>query len=212
MRITMKKLLGATVFIALLGLVSVPARAQEFRGAITGTVTDLTGAIVPNAKVALTDTATGVRTSTSTNAVGIYTVDLLPIGPYDVSVESKGFEVSVSHIGLHTGERLQVDFQLHPGHEVQTVTVTTEAPQLETTTGGTVQVIEAAEIADSPLIKRNPFTMADDQAGVTIFPGQNPESALGRTITVEWTLTSSMAAYPTLPSTCSTVLRIAALM
>jgi hypothetical protein len=179
MRITMKKLFGTTVLVALLGLVSVPALAQEFRGAVTGTVTDLSGAIVPNAKVVLTDTATGVKSTTSTNALGNYTVDLLPIDPYDIRVETTGFEVSVSHIGLHTGERLQVDVQLHPGHEVQTVTVTTEAPQLETTTGGTVQVIEAAEIADSPLIKRNPFTMADDQAGVTIFPGQNPESALG---------------------------------
>jgi hypothetical protein len=109
MRITMKKLFGTAVVIALLGLVSVPARAQEFRGSVTGTVTDLNGAVVPNARIVLTDTATGVKTTTSTNALGNYSVDLLPIDPYDVRVESAGFEASVSHIGLHTGERLQVD-------------------------------------------------------------------------------------------------------
>lgn len=179
MRIMVKNLLGLILSVAFLGLASIPTLAQEFRGAVTGTVTDTTGGIIPNAKVVLTDTATGVTARTTTNALGIYTVDLLPIGPYDVHVEMDGFEVSVSHIGVHTGERVQADVQLHPGRDVQTITVTNETPQLETTTGGTVQVIEAAEIADSPLIKRNPFTMADDQTGVTIFPGQNPESALG---------------------------------
>jgi hypothetical protein len=162
-----------------LGLASLPTLAQEFRGAVTGTVADTSGGVIPGAKVTLTNTATGVITKAITNAVGIYTVDLLPIGSYDVRVQMAGFEAAITHIAVHTGDRVQADIQLHPGHDVQTVTVTNEAPQLETTTGGTVQVIESAEIADSPLIKRNPFTMADDQTGVTIFPGQNPESALG---------------------------------
>lgn len=170
----MKNCFVTTVLIALLGLLSLPALAQEFRGAVTGAVTDMTGAIVPNAKVKLTDTATGVTSTTSTNAAGIYTVDLLPIGPYDVRVDMSGFEISVSHIGLHTGERLQVDVQLHPGTAVQTVTVTSDAPQLETTNGGTIDVLGEQQIADEPMLGRNPFAMAGDVAGVTMFPGQNP--------------------------------------
>ena len=87
------------------------------------------------------------------------------------------FEAAVSHIGLHTGERLQVDVKLHPGQEIQTVTVTSEAPQLETTNGETVAVLEQQQVADEPMLGRNPFAMAGDVAGVTMFPGQNPLTA-----------------------------------
>ena len=164
----------------LAGVVSFPSRglAQQFRGAVTGVITDSAGAAVSGAKVELTNTDTGVLTPAVTNESGVYSVDLLPIGPYDIRVTMTGFETAVSQVILHGGDRLQMDIRLHPGGESQTVTVTDTAPQLETTTGSSGQTLDQTEISNSPLLGRNPFAMAMNLTGVTIPPGQNPATAL----------------------------------
>ena len=68
------------------------ALAQVTTAAIHGTVTDLTGAALPNAKVTATNTATGITTATTSNRSGFYTFTALQIGPYRVDVELTGFE------------------------------------------------------------------------------------------------------------------------
>jgi hypothetical protein len=179
MRTKVKKLIGRIVGVALLGLLSITAavQAQEFRAAVTGKVTDTSEAVVVNAEVQLTNNATGVITTTHTNNVGVYSVDLLPIGAYKVEVKMSGFERAVEQCDLHTGDRKQIDIQLHPGRQEETITVTSTAPQLETATGDAVQVIETTQIADAPLIGRNPYVMANDIAGVKLFSGQNTVTA-----------------------------------
>lgn len=170
----MSRTIGITIAALLMAVVQ--AIAQEFRGAVTGKVTDTSGAVVVNAEVQFTNVGTGVKTRTQTNDTGEYTADLLPIGSYSIQVKMAGFESTVSHCDLHTGDRLQIDVQLHPGRQEETLTVTTTAPQLETATGDAVQVIEKSEIEEAPLLGRNPVTMAADQPGVAFFPGQNPAS------------------------------------
>src|SRR5690348_3605621 len=71
--------------------VSLPATAQTVTGAITGVVTDPSGALVAGARVTAENNATGVRAAAQTNGSGAYTIRFLPIGVYTVTVEAKGF-------------------------------------------------------------------------------------------------------------------------
>src|SRR4051794_32822404 len=89
----MKKIV---VFLAciLAGLYIQPGVAQTITGAITGTVTDQTGAVVPNAKITATNVATNVSTSTQSNESGIYNLLFLPVGQYRVNAEATGFKAA----------------------------------------------------------------------------------------------------------------------
>jgi hypothetical protein len=111
-------------------------------GAFTGTVTDSTGAVVPNAAVTAKNVETGVETSRPTSSAGIYQISPLIIGTYSVTVSAQGFE-TFKQEGLVINEN-QV-FGLNPilrvGSETQTVTVTELPPALDTTNavlGGTI--------------------------------------------------------------------------
>src|SRR6266436_7642478 len=83
----------SAVLVALLAtwLFSVSAIAQVDAGAVRGTVTDPTGAVVPNAKVTLTNDATGLSTAAATGSDGTYTFGPIKIGAYKISVEETGF-------------------------------------------------------------------------------------------------------------------------
>jgi len=90
---------------ALALLLAAPLVAQEFRGAITGTVTDATGAAVPGALVEVRNTDTVSVTTAQTNESGTYTVPFLIPGNYKVTVTSQGFKQSVREaIELHAGD------------------------------------------------------------------------------------------------------------
>src|SRR3981081_1116172 len=97
------------------------ASAQTF-GEITGEVRDPSGAVVPRAAVAVTNTATNVSRSTVTNNEGIYSVPALDPGIYQVKVESEGFQPTVrSNVELQVQQTARVDFALAVGQTAQTV-------------------------------------------------------------------------------------------
>ena len=92
---------AAIVFLALLALLSgTTALGQAVYGNIVGTVTDPSGAAVPNAKVTITDTSRGVSVNTTTNESGNFTQRFLIVGRYQVRVEVQGFKVSVQEVGV----------------------------------------------------------------------------------------------------------------
>src|SRR5260370_7201805 len=97
----MRKLLLLAVSFALC-LVSI-GMAQTITGSITGTVTDSTGAVVPNVTITATNTSTNLKYDTKTNEAGLYNLQFLPIGQYPLSTEAPAFKTTVlGPFGLQT--------------------------------------------------------------------------------------------------------------
>lgn len=130
--------------------------SQTPTGEITGLVTDTTGAAIPGVSVEILNLNTGLLRSTNTGAVGFYTVALLPTGTYRVSVKSQGFRsVERSNLELAAMQSLRVDVQLEIGEVTETVTVTDEAPQVDTRTVNQGMLVDDRRVRDLPLNGRN---------------------------------------------------------
>ncbi|MBO0726669.1 MAG: carboxypeptidase regulatory-like domain-containing protein, partial [Blastocatellia bacterium] len=141
--------------------------SQEFRGSITGRVTDNNGAAVTKAAITITNTATNVSSSTATNGDGDYTALYLIPGNYSVTVEAAGFKKSTrQNVEIRVGDRLQIDMRLEVGNVSETVNVNSDAPLLETNSASAGQVIDQRRIADLPLSDGNPFVLSRLSAGV----------------------------------------------
>src|SRR5438309_4225335 len=109
------------------------AFAQSDRGTITGTVADSSGALIPNAKISLTNSATQSRYDTVTSGTGNYTIPTLPVGLYDLSVEQPGFSAyKQTGIRVQVAVTTRVDVILQVGLANQTVEVAAETPMLRT--------------------------------------------------------------------------------
>src|SRR5262249_27922930 len=108
--------------------------AQTITGSVNGTVTDSSGAIVPNAKVTATNADTGVNTDTTTNSDGIFTIRFLQIGRYKVTVSAPGFgDSTYGPFALETGQNAKIDGILTIAGQQQKVSVDAEvAPLLNT--------------------------------------------------------------------------------
>jgi hypothetical protein len=148
------------------------ATAQVDTGNIVGTVRDPTGAVVPDARVVVTNLATQVTQATQTNSEGQYVVLLIQVGTYSVSVEKAGFDKSIeSGIKVDVQTRLQVDFTLRLGAVTQKVEVTTTAPLLDTQSANVGQVVGDRAIAELPLNGRRYDDLVFLTAGVnTVTP------------------------------------------
>src|SRR6202035_3779902 len=83
---------GCAFFICLLLFMSVQAKAQTLYGSVVGTVTDNTGAAVPNANVVITETQTNESRTVPTDNGGVYTVSTVPAGSYQVTITKEGFQ------------------------------------------------------------------------------------------------------------------------
>ena len=144
-----------------------PAFGQESRGSISGTVVDPQGAVVPGARVVVTNTQTNVENHTSTNNTGFFEVPLLNPGAYSVSVELAGFKKAVrSGLELNVGGRLAIDVRLEMGQVADTVEVTGAAPLLETRSASGGRLVSNREISQLPVNSMNPFLLAGLAAGM----------------------------------------------
>ncbi|MBS1827588.1 MAG: TonB-dependent receptor [Acidobacteria bacterium] len=129
-------------------------QAQTSSARVTGTITDPTGAAVPQARVTLRNQSTGISTSAETNATGIYTLSFLQPGPYDLTIEGNGFKRYTRQVTLETGQVLPIDAVLQLGDVSESVSVTTETPLLQAETSSLNQLIENATIKNMPLASR----------------------------------------------------------
>jgi hypothetical protein len=142
---------------ALLSLVSVTltvtaALAQSTLGTITGLVSDSSGAVIPNAVVVATNTATGTRAQTVSSGGGNYVIPNLQVGPYEVTVAVTGFKgFSRSGINLSTNDNIRVDVVLEVGAASEQVSVTGEAPPLKTESTEVSTTMERKLVNDVPL-------------------------------------------------------------
>lgn len=159
------------VCIGLLLMSSSLSFAQDTRGNISGTVTDSQGDLIPGAGVTVTNTGTGTATRLTTNASGYYEAPLLLPGTYSVTVENTGFKRSIrSGLTLALGEQLQINFQLEPGAANESVTVTAEAPLLDTSTVSTGRALSNREVMDLPVVGNNITMLSRFAPGVQV-PG-----------------------------------------
>jgi len=132
------------------------AFAQGDRGTITGTVTDPTGAVIPNATVQLTNSDTAAVYQVATTSTGNYTLANLPVGTYVLTVDAMGFK-KYDRPGLmvQVAETSRVDAILEVGSSTETITVNTEAPLLKTESGEISHQVDYAAADLLPLFTTN---------------------------------------------------------
>jgi hypothetical protein len=130
----------------------VPAYAQIDSGSLTGTVTDPSGAIVPEATVTITNADTGTSRTTVSNQAGSYSVPSLPPGKYNVSVSKAGFSTAQqSGLTLQVAQVATVDITLQVGNVSEKVVVSSTASALSTTDASLGTVISEKAVTDLPL-------------------------------------------------------------
>ena len=142
------------VFVAfLLILMFAPLFAQEFRGVILGRITDPSGAVVPGAKVTVTNQETNVAVDVQSNGEGNYVVPFLLPGKYKVAVGAAGFrQVLREGIIVQVNDRITLDFALQVGSIGEVVTVQAESPMMQTASADLGQVADRAFMDDALLI------------------------------------------------------------
>jgi hypothetical protein len=151
-----------------LAAASLNASAQDFRGGVTGRILDSQNARMPGVTVTVTNVATNVASTTTTNGEGDYAVLFLNPGTYKVAAELSGFKKVVhDNIEVRIGEKIDVNLTLDIGRMEETVSVTAESPLLATTSGSTGQVIGEKMIEMIPLSDGNPFALARLAPGIT---------------------------------------------
>lgn len=129
--------------------------AQTTNGTITGRVLDGAGNVVPGAKVTATNRGTNTERSVVSNSSGDYTIAELAPGRYNISVEAATFSRSlVEDLELNVGARQTLNLELKPGNVTETVTVTADAPLVETTKSEIGTTVTPAEIENLPLLNR----------------------------------------------------------
>lgn len=127
------------------------AHAQVLYGTLTGTVTDTSGAVVPGATVTAQNVQTGVNSTATTDSAGIYRFTNLQPGTYKVTITGKGFSTQVTPgVQVSANELARLDAQLKVASAAQTVTVTTQAPILQTDKADVHTDISAQEIENMP--------------------------------------------------------------
>jgi hypothetical protein len=145
--------------------------AQVLYGTIVGTVTDATGAVIPDATITATNVLTGqVRTATTSGA-GTYVVSTVQAGTYSVQVAKDGFaDALITNLPVTVNSQVRADAALKPGKATETVTVTDEAVGLQTETAQVSSQITGKTVSDMPLSGRNVESLF-----LTV-PGMNPPS------------------------------------
>ena len=157
------------VFVGSLAFVDTPlALSQITTAAIHGTVTDPSGAVLPDAKVTALNTATGISTETTSNKSGYFIFPELQVGgPYTVTVSAEGFENFVaSGLTLNVNDNREVLATMKVGGTAQTVHVTATALQVETSNTQLQQLITASQIENVPLEGRDAAGLQKFEAGV----------------------------------------------
>jgi outer membrane receptor protein involved in Fe transport len=139
---------------------------QADQGTITGVIQDSSGAVVAGASVTLTNVDTGMVVKAKADTGGVYVFSPVKIGSYTVSASAGGFETTTeTNVHLDLQQRLNVVITLKPGAATETVTVSSEAPLMQTQESSVGQVIDTETVNDIPLNGRNWVFIAQLSAG-----------------------------------------------
>ncbi len=163
----MTKTLRSLFFALFVAFTSIQAVAQIATATLLGTVTDSTGAAIPNATVVITQTETNFHQTVTSKPDGSYRAEFLPIGPYSVKVAAEGFKaLNREGIILNAAQTAMVDLALQIGDASQTVDVTAEAPLVNSSNATLGRVIDNTEVDNLPLVGRNAYALLNLTPGV----------------------------------------------
>src|SRR5437868_4327167 len=149
-------------------LTSCLLQGQSTGGRIVGRVTDSSGAVVPGAKVILTNEATGVNYNSQSNGTGDFSVLQLPVGVYTVTVDHGNFKKYVRKgVRLELNQVLNLAINMQLGAATEVVNVTGEAPLVDTSSTQLGTAIDAKTVTGLPLSARDTYQLLQIQPGVT---------------------------------------------
>jgi hypothetical protein len=144
------------IFVPILWFAAAAGAQTQGGATLNGTVTDPSGASVPGTKVNISNTATGLSRSTSSNEAGLYTFSGLPVGTYQLSFEKQGFKSArLADIPLQVGAVATMDVKLEVGTAQESVSVEGAAPIVETTRSSSAATVTEKAVANLPVNGRN---------------------------------------------------------
>jgi outer membrane receptor protein involved in Fe transport len=167
-------------FVFILLLFSISLTAQTFRGSIQGTVTDSSGAVIPEAQVTVKNVDTGLERKVTTDQTGFFVARELPIGNYQVTVEKQGFQRAVaSNVPVEVAVTRRVDVTMQAGSAGQVTEVTGEIPLVDSRSNTLGGSFIAEQVENLPVNGRD-FTklliMVPGTAGEPNGGGDSPGS------------------------------------
>src|SRR5262249_44625502 len=146
-------------------------QAAAINGQIEGTITDPAGAVVPNAKVEVTNDDTGYKRSAQTDSAGFYRLGLLPLGPYTLTVDASGFPSEQRQIAtLSAGQTATLNLGLSVGTGTVEITVTDAAPVVEPGRTDIGSTLGRNAVENLALVSRNPYNFILNQPNVSGSP------------------------------------------
>jgi outer membrane receptor protein involved in Fe transport len=157
------------VFVALCAAVA--AHGQAVTANLQGVITDASGAVVAGATISAINTETGIQRSAETNADGLYRFNLLPRGQYLVQAKKAGFGGQSLNVTLTVGDTTTANIVLKVAGQSETVNVSTEASQVDTSNSQIEQPVTQAQIANLPVNDRNFQQLAN------LVPGAAPSTS-----------------------------------
>ncbi|HYI96674.1 MAG TPA: TonB-dependent receptor [Bryobacteraceae bacterium] len=154
--------------------------AQLDTGVILGTVLDPSGAVIPNATVLVQNQGTGASSNMTTDASGNFIASALPVGVYRVSASAAGFKTRVNeNLRVQVSDRLRVDLTLETGQITERVTVSSEAPVVDTASTTLGAVVTTRQVQDLPVNGRNVMDLLQLVPGAMLRGGANTQSVGG---------------------------------
>ncbi|HEY0785337.1 MAG TPA: carboxypeptidase regulatory-like domain-containing protein [Acidobacteriaceae bacterium] len=160
--------IGLAALVCACVLCVLPAPAQQTDGSIAGVITDTSGAALPNVSVVVTDPATGVSRTATTNQEGYYSVPNLAPGTYQVAASIASFKSSVTnHVQVDVATTNTVNVQLQVGAATEQVMVEDTAVQVQTESAALGQVIDGTQVKELPLNGRSFVELTQLQPGVS---------------------------------------------
>ncbi len=159
----MRRAITAALFLL---LVFGSVGAQEFRGSLTGKVTDPNGAVVPGATVTIKNIGTNVENTNTTNDDGSFDFPLLQPGKYTLTVAHAGFKTAMrGDVAIRVADKVMLDIRMEVGEAAATVTIA-DTSVLETSTVSTGSVIESKQISELPLTEGTAYQLATLAPGI----------------------------------------------
>lgn len=170
----MSKFLRTVCCIASICFMTMMASGQVSTATALGTVTDSTGAAIPNATVTFMQTQTNFTRSMKTNGVGEYRAEFLPVGPYNAHVTAPGFkEIVQTGIVLAVTEQATLNFTLQPGAQTSVVQVTGQVPLINLANSTLGQTVDNRAIENLPLVGRDTYQLLNLTPGVQNVQNEN---------------------------------------
>jgi len=154
------RLIVAAIAVLIISLLAPALRAQTDTGSIFGTVSDASGAVVPDATITVTNLDTNRAVSVKSLADGSFAANALPIGNYKAEATKQAYQSEATTFPLQISESKELNFKLKVGSASVTVQVTDATPLVDTATSSAGEVIDGRQVLDLPLNGRNFTTLA----------------------------------------------------